>query len=44
MARGRREDFAARAKSLGLSMSEAGALLVHAELEERWLEKSVDKL
>jgi hypothetical protein len=40
----RREDFAIRAKNVGLSMSEAGALLVLTELEERWLEKSVDNL
>ena len=38
----RHEDFLARAKQNGLSMSEAGAMLVLAELEKRWLEKSVD--
>src|SRR5687768_8143600 len=38
----RRTAFAARAKSLGLSLSEAGGVLVLAELKERWLEKSVD--
>ncbi len=40
----RRNEFASRAKAHGLSMSEAGAILVLTELDEKWLEKSVDKL
>jgi hypothetical protein len=38
----RRAAFVCHAKSVGLRISEAGAALVLAELEERWLEKSVD--
>lgn len=44
MSAGKRGEFAALAKQLGLSVSEAGALLVRAELSERWLEKTVDNL
>lgn len=42
MSDNRRDEFAFRAKSNGLSLSEAGAILVLAELDEKWLEKSVD--
>jgi hypothetical protein len=35
-------EFAKHTKQLGLSQSSAGALLVHIELEERWLCKALD--
>ena len=40
----RRAQFAARTKQLGLSLSQAGAMLVSSELHERWLEKAVDNV
>jgi hypothetical protein len=40
---GRWEQFVVRAEAAKMSHSSAGAFVLLAELEERWLEKSVDK-
>lgn len=40
---GRLEAFVERAKLLGLKRSAAGALVLLSELDDRWLEKAVDK-
>jgi hypothetical protein len=42
LSRDRRVAFATRAKSCGLSLSKAGAILILAELKEHWLKKAVD--
>ena len=40
----RRAQFGDRAKQIGLSLSQAGAILVSSELQEKWLEKAVDNV
>jgi hypothetical protein len=44
MSDSRRSEFASHAAENGLSISEAGAVLMLAELDEKWLEKAVDNL